>query len=132
MAAHKRINSVAYAAGADYSTSQFRIVGIASDGQIDPLSDGTSAPIGILMNKPKAAGAGAEVAVVGSDVKLEAGAVLDEGNLVVAVAGGRGSAGPAGGTAVGTTWVVGVCTQAASGSGAIAGVLVQPFFYVRA
>lgn len=128
MATHKRVTSIAYAAGADYSSSQFRIVGIASDGQVDPLADGTTMPIGVLLNKPAAAGAGAEVAVAGSDVKLEAGAALNEGDLVVAVTGGRGSAVASGGTA----YIIGVCTQAASGSGAIAGVLVMPSKVVAA
>lgn len=132
MAANKRVTSVAYEAGQDLSSHQFRIVAIASDAQVDPATDGNTPPLGVLMNKPSAAGYEAEVAIEGSDVKLEAGAAVNEGELVVAVAGGRGSAGPSGGTAVGTTWVLGVCTQAASGSGAIMGVLVRPFFYVRA
>src|SRR3990167_4322662 len=131
MATNKRVNSIAYTSGQDLSSHQFRIMQIASDGQIDPVTDQTTPILGVLLNTPAVAGQGAEVAVEGSDIKLEAGAVLDEGNLVVAVAGGRGSAGPAGGTAVGTAWILGICTQAASGSGAFAGVLVRPFFYVR-
>ena len=130
MAAHKRIHSVGYPAAADLSAAQFRIVSMDGSGQINTLANGNTPPIGILLNKPAAAGREAEVAIEGSDVKLEAGAVLNEGDLVVPVAGGRGSA--IGGTASGTTWVLGICTQPASGSAAIAGVLVRPYFHVRA
>ena len=132
MSVNKKVVSIAYAAGGDMSSNQFRIVKMASDGQIDLVTDQTTPILGVLLNKPSAAGMGAEVAIEGADVKIEAGAALDEGDLVVAVAGGRGSAGPAGGTAVGTAWILGICTQAASGSGAFAGVLVRPSFYVRA
>lgn len=132
MAAHKRITSIAYPASGDLSSNQFRIVKMDTSGQIVAAADGTTPLIGVLLNKPAVQGQGGEVAIEGSDVKLEAGAVLNEGDLVVPVTGGRGSSGPSGGTAVGTTWVLGICTQPASGSGAFAGVLVRPFFYVRA
>lgn len=121
MAVNKGVKSISLAAGADYSTSQFRIVTIATDGQIDPVAAGTVPAIGVLMNKPAAAGAGAEVAIAGV-AKVEAGAAIDEGSWVVAVTGGRGSPVAAGGTA----YVVGMCVQSASGSGAFAGVLVMP------
>lgn len=129
MAMHKKVNSVAYSAATDLSSAQYRVVGINSSGQVNTQADGNAPPLGVLLNKPGAAGAGAEVAVEGSDIKLEAIAAIDEGQLVVASTGGRGSA--IGGTASGTTWVVGICTQAASGSGAFAGVLVRPYFHVR-
>ncbi len=129
MAMHKKVNSVAYTAAADLSSAQYRVVSMNTSGEVNTQADGNAPPLGILLNKPAAQGAGAEVAIEGSDIKLEAGAAINEGELVVAVTGGRGSA--IGGTASGTTWVVGICTQAASGSGAIAGVLVRPYFHVR-
>lgn len=132
MATHKKISSIAYAASTDLSTNQFRIMTMDTNGQLAAAADGTKPVIGVLLNKPSAAGMGGEVAVDGSDVKIEAGAALNEGDLIVAVAGGRGSSGPAGGTAVGTSWIAGICTQAASGSGAIGAMLVRPFYYVRA
>ena len=132
MAGHKRIHSVAYTAGQDLSAYQYRVVSIAADAEVDPTENGNTPPLGVLLNKPNAQGTEAEVAIEGSDVKLVAAAAINEGELVLASAGGMGTPGPSGGTAVGTTWVVGICTQAASGSGAIAGVLLRPFFYVRA
>lgn len=129
MAANKRVTTIGYPASADLSSNQFRIVNIDGNGQLAALANGNTPPLGVLLNKPNAAGREGEVAIEGSDVKLEAGAVLNEGDLVVPVAGGRGSA--INGTASGTTWVVGICTQPASGSAAIAGVLVRPYFHVR-
>lgn len=121
MAVNNSAKRISFPAGQDLSDYQFRIVGMSGDGQIDPVAAGTvPSVVGILMNKP-AAGAGAEVAINGI-AKLEAGATLNEGEYVQAAAGGRGIPLDAGGTA----YVVGVCVQAASGSGAIAGVLIQP------
>lgn len=126
MAVAGRRNLVSYPAGA--AVANMRIVTIASDGQIDPATGSTLRPLGITDTAATAAGQGVAVAIEGSDVKLEAGAAIDEGQYVQAVAGGRGSALPTGGTG----WIVGVCTQPASGSGAIAGVLVSPEHIVGA
>lgn len=116
--------TISFAAGQDLSNNQFMAVGMSSDGQIDPVENGTAnnpGLLGILQNKPSAAGQEAEVAIGGVS-KMVAGAQIDEGAWVTVVAGGRGSPVANGGTA----YVVGVCVQAASGSGAIAGVLVMP------
>lgn len=124
MATQERPICISFAAGADLSSNQFRIMGIAADGQIDAETDGGAdnpGIVGILQNKPTAAGQGAEVAVGGIS-KFEAGAAVDEGEWVVPVAGGRGSALAAGGS----SYVVGLCVGGASGSGAIGEVLVMP------
>lgn len=132
MAVHRRIQSIAYAAGQDLSSYQFRVVKMSSDGQIDPVENDDTVPLGVLLNKPNAAGAGAEVAIEGSEVKVVAMGAIEEGDLVKAGAAGMVEAGPTGGTAVGTAWILGVCTQPAAGSASVAGVLIRPFFYVRA
>ena len=131
MAVNKRVTSISMPAGTDLSAAQFRIVKMESDGQVALATDGADPMIGILMNKPAAADRAAEVAIAGSEVKIEAGAALVTGDLVTAVAGGRGSA-ILGGTAAGTAYVVGVCTQPAGASAAIGGVLVNPFKYLKA
>ena len=103
MAGHKRIHSVAYTAGQDLSAYQYRVVSIAADAEVDPTESGNTPPLGVLLNKPNAQGTEAEVAIEGSDVKLVAAAAINEGELVLASAGGMGTPGPSGGTAVGTT-----------------------------
>lgn len=130
MAVHKNLEQISYPAAADLSSAQFRLVSMDGNGRVNTVADGNTAPFGVLCNKPSALGAGAQVAIEGSDVKLEAGAAMNEGDLIVAVTGGRGSP-LASGTASGTTWVAGVCTQAASGSGAIGAILLRPYFHVR-
>lgn len=132
MAVSGRIHSVSYPAGADLSSNQFRAVVIDGSGQLQAVGNSSTPPVGVLLNKPSAAGRAGEVAIEGSEVKIEAIAALNEGDLVVASTGGRGSAGIAGGTAAGTAWVIGVCTQAASGSGAFGAVLVRPQYYAKA
>lgn len=124
MAVQEKPICISFPAGADLSSNQFRIMGVASDGQIDAETDGGAdnpGIVGILQNKPTAAGQGAEVAVFGVS-KFEAGAACDEGSYITPVAGGRGSPVAAGGSA----YVVGLCVQAASGSGVIGAVLVNP------
>lgn len=122
MASGKRLVSVTYPAAGDLSTSQYRILTMESDGQVNTIGAGTAPVIGVLQNKPAGEDQGAEVAIVGSDVKFEAGAQCSAGQFIVAVTGGRGSPIASGGTA----HVAGICTQAAAGSGAIGALLVMP------
>src|SRR3990167_2056430 len=113
MTVHQLLHNVFSApADADLSTDQFRILYMKTDGDVDIITGSGTMPIGVLLNKPAAAARAARVAGPGCICKCEAGATVDEGQLIQAVAGGRGS--PA---AVGTaTRYVGVAmSPAASG-----------------
>lgn len=133
MAVNRKRESITIPSAGDLSSNQFRIVAEDSNGRVAVAGAGTLRPMGILLNKPAAIDRSAEVAIVGSEVKIEAGAALVPGDLIVAVAGGRGSAlGAGGNTPSGTAWVIGQCTQGASGSAAIGGVQVAPQYYVHA
>lgn len=129
MAVNRKVNSISFPAAGDLSARQFHILLINSSGQVDVAAGSTKPMIGILMNKPAAANRGAEVAIPGSEVKFEANSAVDEGDLVTSGAAGFGSA-VLGGTAAGTAYVVGLCTQAAGGSAQLGGVLVNPFKYI--
>lgn len=92
MAVTRKLVSVTLPAAGDLSTNQFRGVYIDNNGRV-AVNTGTATPfIGILMNKPGAIDEGAEVAIRGSIVKMEAGAAINERDAVSGVAGGRGSA----------------------------------------
>lgn len=123
MAVHRQLNNVfSKTANADLSSSQYRILYVVNDADVDVLANDGTHPIGVLLNKPAAAGRAARVAGPGCICKVEAGAVIDEGDRIVAVAGGRGSAAPAGTN----VWTAGIAMTAASGSGVIFEMMVHP------
>lgn len=78
-------------AGQDLSSDQFKLVALASDGQVDVVATtSTLAVVGVLQNKPSAAGYAAEIMVSGV-TKCIAGETIDEGEYVCpsAVTAGR-------------------------------------------
>ena len=122
MALSRNLNVVSIAASGDLSTNQFRIVAVDDSGQIAVQAGSGTMPVGVLLNKPAAAGRAGRVAITGSVVKCEAGAAINERDPIQAVAGGRGSA-----AAQGTNVMfVGYAHTAASGSGVLFELLVQP------
>lgn len=66
---------ITLAAGADLSTKQFLFVDMASDGQIDPVASAGGRGIGVLQDKPDAAGKAACVAVAGVSMVVAGGNV---------------------------------------------------------
>lgn len=131
MAVNRRVQSVSFPATGDLSARQFHILIMDSSGQVDVAAGSTKPMVGILMNKPAAATRGAEVAIAGSEVKFEGNSAVATGDLVTSGASGFGTA-VLGGTALGTAYVVGVCTQACGGSAQLGGVMVNPFKYIAA
>ncbi len=91
MALNRLIKSISRAASGDLSTNQYRLVGVDSAGRVVVIANQATPFLGVLMNKPAATDRACEVAVVGATVKVEAGATIAEGDLITAVAGGRGS-----------------------------------------
>jgi len=92
MAVTRKLVTITLPAAGDLSSNQFRGVMIDDAGRIAVQSGTTTPFIGILMNKPAAIDRGAEVAIRGSIVKMEAGAAINERDAISGVAGGRGSA----------------------------------------
>ena len=82
-------NSQVIGARANAALTQYRIVSVAADSSVDAATASTANVVGIVQNSP-GAGDGARVCVGGVS-KLEAGAAVTAGSLIVAVAGGRGS-----------------------------------------
>lgn len=121
MANNRRPITISVAASADLSASQYRavyLVGIPARAAVD--TSNATAPIGIMLNKPAAAGRAAEIAILGV-AKMEAGAAVAAGQRVTQVAGGRGSP-----TLTAVDEVVGLALTAAAGSGELFEVLVNP------
>ncbi len=92
MALTRKPSVISLPASADLSSNQYRIMAVDDNGRIMAAVDGATAYVGVLLNKPAAIDTPGEVAIVGSVVKLEAGAAIAERDAITAVAGGRGSA----------------------------------------
>lgn len=130
MTVSKKIHSITFPASGDLSSYQHRAMYCASDGEATVLTTGTvltNPPVGILLNKPAGTARGAEVAITGSVVKMEAACAVDEGEVITPTTGGRGTP-----MSSGTAWAVGVALDAASGSAANFALLVQPAWIVKA
>ena len=121
MATNRKINSVSYPAGSDLSAAQYRVVQMDDDGQIG-LQVGTATPaLGILLNKPAAAGRACQIAIVGSVVKVEAGAAINERAYIHGTVSGFAI------TAAGAeSHCVGIALTPAAGSGELFEMLVTP------
>lgn len=110
-----------FEAGANLSTKQFRFM--EWDGSnVDPTNAITDISVGVLQNKPDAAGKHAEVLMLGgtklvAGAAISAGAILgtdDEGRAVPIVAGTDT-----------TQYVFGVAMSAATGAGIIISAVVN-------
>jgi len=119
MALVRAPRTVSIPASGDLSSNQYRIMAIDDAGRAMAAVDNATAYIGVLMNKPAAVDRAAEIAINGSIVKLEAGAVIAERDAIVAVAGGRGSA-----TTTEDDEILGYAISPASGSGVLFEVVV--------
>jgi hypothetical protein len=126
MAVHRLLsNVISGVAAADLSTNQYRIVVIDDSGNTAVPATNATMPVGVLLNKPAAAGRAARIGARGCIVKCEGGAAMNERDPVQAVAGGRGSA-----AASGTVFIVGYAHQACGGSGQIFELEVAPGRYI--
>lgn len=105
MALMERINPITRPAASDQSANQYRIVELDSSGNVSACNAAGELGIGVLQNKPSAAGQAAEVAVLGSVSKIVFGATVAANAKVTTDNVGRGV------TAVSTNHVVGVCIK---------------------
>jgi hypothetical protein len=88
MATESNVQSITLPAAADYSSaSQFRFVNVNSSGQAVRVSSAGGDAIGVLQNKPDAAGKAATVATSGI-VKVVAGGTIAAGAKVQSDASG--------------------------------------------
>ncbi|MEM7806281.1 MAG: hypothetical protein AAF545_15330, partial [Pseudomonadota bacterium] len=104
-------------AGADLSAVQFHFVVIDSDAQISAAGNGAAA-VGVLQNKPAAAGRGASVAV-GGVTRVECGGTIAAGADIGSDANGNAVAATTGDT------ILGVATEGGA-SGEIIAMIFQP------
>ncbi len=81
MALDRNLEVISLPAGADLSAYQFRQVMINSGGSVAVSTGSVSPTIGVLMNKPAAAGVAAQVAIGGVS-RLWSGGSVAAGDLV--------------------------------------------------
>ncbi len=119
-------NTFSAPVNADLHASQFRVMyqlsGTVGNEYVDALGNNGTMPLGILLNKPAAQGRAGRIAGPGCITKLEAGAAVAEGDLIMATTGGRGITATTGTN----VWYVGMARESASGSGVYFTCLIQP------
>jgi len=114
-------NQITLEAAADLSTHQFKFVKLDNTGKMVAMAADTDIPIGILQDKPNAAGKVGTVMVDGIS-KLSSNAALTAGNLVGSSADGQGAAYASGSDT--TKYIVG---HVLKGSGAADGMATVLF-----
>ena len=129
MAGERDPEELTFPAGADLSTYQYRGVILNGAGSVAAFSAG-SPIVGILTNKPGAAGRPARVCIAGVQ-KLEAICAIAPGDVVTCSTDGRGTVLAAGGGA-GTGYALGIAVSRAAASADIFEVLVEPSYFVHA
>ncbi len=88
MATQNQVQSITLPAAGDLSAKQFRFVNVNSSGQAAAVASAGGAGIGVLQNKPDAAGKAATVAHAGV-VKVVAGGSITAGANVQSDANGE-------------------------------------------
>ena len=82
MATEKALQLVSFPAAADLSGKQYHIVDMESDGEVTFTTAATDVPVGVLQNKPAAAGRAASVAI-GGITKVEVGSTSTGGGFAI-------------------------------------------------
>jgi hypothetical protein len=87
MASDQGGKDISIEAGADLSAKQYRFVTLASDGQVDATSSAGGTALGILQNKPNAAGQIAVVRIEGCSKLVAAAAITPDDKIQSDAAG---------------------------------------------
>ncbi len=138
MAGDTQVIEITVPASADLSGFQYRAVFLRSDGSagtyisaMGTAIGGGTMPLGILNNKPGAAGRGARVAI-GGIAKMICGAASIAAGEIVTVPGMGGQGSSIAQNAAGTYYAIGFAKTRAAASGDIFEVIVQPYLHARA
>jgi len=121
MAVNQGRKEISLIAAGDLSALQFTAIYVNA-GSADTAAAGATKVIGVLTNKPSAAGQTARVCI-GGVTKMKAGAAITAGSSIVAVAGGMAEMLAAG---AGTSYI-GVAITGAAASADLFDVLVAPW-----
>jgi len=111
-------NCKTFIAGADLSAKQFHFVKLSAAQTVVACSATTDIPIGILQNKPDAAGKGAVVCMGGTSKLAAGGALATAGTIVATKADGRAQA------AVATQYPAAMTVDTAGADGDLIEVIV--------
>ncbi len=119
MAYSEALHSISLNAARDLSNYQYRFVQVDSDGQVDYVQSAGGSAIGVLQNKPDAAGRAGTVALIGI-TKIVASAAIAAGADVSSAADGRAV------TAASTYKILGKALEAADAAGDIISMVLLP------
>jgi hypothetical protein len=117
----ENMDLISVEASADLSASQYKFVDINADGQIAVVATKGAKCVGVLQDKPSAAGRAGAVAV-GNVCKVAAGAAVDAGTEVICDTTGRAIAKDAAGQ-----FVMGTARETATAAGDIIAVMITKY-----
>jgi len=92
MSAYEVKSAISMEADADLSAAQYRIVKVSDHKRVNIAADATAALLGVLQNKPSAAGQAAEVQIGGVAKVKMSNAGGSAGAIITATTGGVGVA----------------------------------------
>jgi hypothetical protein len=121
MAVELRVLDITQEAGGDLSSDQFKFVKLDSNDQVVACDGATDIPLGVLQNKPDAAGKAAVVRVFGLS-KIQADGDIDAPTLIGTSADAQAQA-----IAAGTDTTVYIAGQARSSDATNAGEIFTAF-----
>lgn len=110
--------SITLKAAADLSAHQYKFVKLDSNGDAAAIAQETDVPIGVLQEKPAAAGRACQVMVIGVS-KLQGDADLAKGNAITTSADGQAQA------AKGTCYTVGQVLEDNSAAGGLLTAIIN-------
>jgi hypothetical protein len=116
---------VNFEANADLSAKQYRAVKMVTGSKVDVCSAATDVAVGILQNKPSAAGQTADVMIFGLS-KVDSDAALAVGNLISTSSDGQLQ------VAVATNYPIGHVVFASGAAGELATAIIAPAYVVKA
>lgn len=117
MATKQATTSITLKAAADLSTKQHLFMELSAAQTVNTCNAITDVAVGVLNNKPDAAGKAAEVDIAGT-TKVVAGAAISAGARVAPMASGKAQ------TAVSTQFPRGIALEAAAADGDIIEILL--------
>ncbi len=117
MATSENTTTISKKAAGDLSTKQYLFMKVSAAQTVDTCAATTDKAIGVLQDKPAAAGRNAAVAVHGT-TKVVAGAAIAAGAYVAPMASGKAQ------TAVSTQFPRGLALEAAAADGDIIEILL--------
>jgi len=121
MSFDQSVNCLSLEAGSDLSAAQHLFVDVATDKQVDVVATKGAKAVGVLQDKPAAAGRIGSVAI-GGITKVKAGAAFNAGAELISTAAGKAIV-----TDAVNQYIMGTALEAATADGDIVAMIINRY-----